>query len=442
VKISVFGLGYVGSVSAGCLTALGHEVIGVDINPTKVDMINAGQSPVIEAELDDLIAQGVKKGHLRATTQAAEAIATSDVSLICVGTPSDNNGNLNLTYVERVSQEIGNALATKNDYHVIIIRSTMLPGSTEESVIPVLEKASGRRADQDFGVCFNPEFLREGTAVHDFHHPPFTLIGQYNREHNDRGAQIAARLYTDIKAPLMIVPLQVAEMVKYVNNAFHALKVTFANEIGNICKQHSIDSHQVMDIFCMDEKLNLSSYYLKPGFAFGGSCLPKDLRALLYHSHHLDLHLPVLEAILPSNELQIKRGFDLIKQTGKKKIGILGFSFKAGTDDLRESPIVELIETLIGKGYQIQIYDKNVSLARLHGANRAYIEREIPHVATLMCASIDQVLAESEVIVIGNKAPEFSQVIPKLRPDQIVLDLVRILKNTQSLDTQYEGICW
>jgi GDP-mannose 6-dehydrogenase len=253
---------------------------------------------------------------------------------------------------------------------------------------------------------------------------------------------MVADLYTDIDAPLLTVPLKVAETVKYVNNAFHALKVAFANEIGNICKQQGVDSHQVMDIFCMDDKLNLSPYYLKPGFAFGGSCLPKDLRALLYHAHHLDLSVPVLEAILPSNELQVKRGFDLIKQTGSKKVGVLGFSFKAGTDDLRESPMVELIETLIGKGYHVKIYDKNVSLARLHGANKAYIEREIPHIATLMCQSMEEVLAESTVIIIGNKAPEFRQAFQQTRQDQIVIDLVRILKDTQQMDTRYEGICW
>jgi GDP-mannose 6-dehydrogenase len=438
VKISVFGLGYVGSVSAGCLAALGHDVIGVDVNPVKVEMINTGQSPVIEAGLDELIAEGVKVGQIKAGTEVGEAIVASDISLICVGTPSDSNGNLNLVFVERVCQQIGQALASKEGYHVVVVRSTMLPGSTEERIIPVLESASGHQAGRDFGVSFNPEFLREGTAIHDFHHPPFSLIGQYD----DRGAKMAADLYANVDAPLLTVPLRVAEMVKYANNAFHALKVTFANEIGNICKQQGIDSHQVMDIFCMDEKLNLSSYYLKPGFAFGGSCLPKDLRALLYHGHRLDLNLPLLEAILPSNERQIKRGFELIKQTGSKRVGVLGFSFKAGTDDLRESPLVELIETLIGKGYQVKVYDKNISLARLHGANRAYIEREIPHIATLMCNSMEEVLTASEVIVIGNKAPEFSQVVQQVRQDQVVIDLVRILQDVDHLDSRYVGICW
>ena len=438
MKISVFGLGYVGCVSAGCLTSLGHNVIGVDVNPMKVDMVNAGQSPVIEEGLDTLISEGVKAGRLRADTRADEAIAASDVSLICVGTPSDDNGNLNLMAAERVCQEIGQALAVKDGYHVVVVRSTMLPGSTEERVIPILENASGCRAGQDFGVAFNPEFLREGTAVHDFHHPPISLIGQYDI----RGAQMIAELYADIDAPLLIVPLKVAEMVKYANNAFHALKIAFANEIGNICKEQGIDSHQVMDVFCMDNKLNLSAYYLKPGFAFGGSCLPKDLRALLYHAHRLDLNVSVLEAILPSNEAQIKRGVDLIKRTGRKKIGVLGLSFKAGTDDLRESPMVVLIETLIGKGYQVKIYDKNVSLARLHGANRAYIEREVPHIATLMCNSVEDVVAGSEVIVIGNRDAAFTDVLQNLRRDQTVIDLVRITNRVANPNGQYRGICW
>jgi GDP-mannose 6-dehydrogenase len=438
VRISVFGLGYVGSVSAGCLAALGHDVIGVDVNPMKVELIASGQSPVIEAELDDIIGRSVSGGRLCATTNALDAVALSDTSLICVGTPSNGNGNLNLNFVERVCEQIGQALAAKDGYHVVIVRSTMLPGSTEQCVIPLLESASGRTAGSGFGVAFNPEFLREGTAVHDFYHPPFSLIGQYD----ERAAAITADLYQNIDAPLLTVPLKVAEMVKYTNNAFHALKVTFANEIGSICKQQEIDSHQVMDIFCMDDKLNLSARYLKPGFAFGGSCLPKDIRALLYHARRLDLDVPLLEAILPSNRLQIQRGYELIQQTGYKRVGVLGFSFKAGTDDLRESPIVELIELLIGKGYQVRLYDKNVSLARLHGANRAYIEREIPHIATLMRDSIEEVLATSDVIVIGNAAPEFREALAKARADQVLIDLVRLVKDADHLTARYAGIGW
>jgi GDP-mannose 6-dehydrogenase len=438
MNISVFGLGYVGSVSIGCLAALGHRVTGVDVNPTKVDLINAGRSPVVEADLGDLIQQGVKDGRIHATTQATEAVLASDLSLVCVGTPSSSNGDLNLEFVDRVCRDIGGALKSKSGFHMVVLRSTMLPGTTEEKIIPALEAASGKKAGRDFGVSFNPEFLREGTAVHDFHHPPFTLIG----EHLGQGAEIASGVYQGVNAPLLVVPLKVAEMIKYVSNAFHALKIAFANEIGNICKQYEIDSHLVMDIFCKDEKLNISPYYLKPGFAFGGSCLPKDVRALLYQAHRKDLMVPVLEAILPSNDNQIRQGLRLIKQTGYKKVGVLGFSFKAGTDDLRESPLVELIEILIGKGYEVKVFDENVNLARLQGANRAYIEREIPHIATLMCKSMEELLAGSQVIVIGNKAPEFTSIPQRTRPDQVIIDLVRVAKDLKPSVARYQGICW
>lgn len=314
----------------------------------------------------------------------------------------------------------------------------MLPGSTEEVVIPILEETSGKKCGIDFGVCFNPEFLREGSSIRDFNNPPYTIIGTTD----SKAAQIAERLYSDIDAPVMTVPFKVAEMVKYTNNAFHALKVTFANEIGNICKQQSIDSHQVMDIFCMDRKLNLSPYYLKPGFAFGGSCLPKDLRALLYLSRHKDLNLPVLEAILPSNDRQVELAINMVKKTGFKRIGILGFSFKAGTDDLRESPAVELIEQLLGKGYDVRVYDQNVSLANLHGANRIYIEKEIPHIASLMSSSMDELISNSDVVVIGNKDQQFRERIKDINGGQLIIDLVRISDAVEEFGANYEGLCW
>lgn len=438
MRISVFGLGYVGTVSAACLAQQGHQVIGVDLVPRKVDIINDGRSPVIEQEIDELVAQSVSTGHLRATTDATEGVLESDLSLICVGTPSNDNGSLNLDYVERVCHDIGQALAQKDGFHTIVLRSTVLPGTTCSTVIPALERSSGQVAGHGFGVAYNPEFLREGTSVDDFNDPPFTIIGQ----EDSRAAETTASLYQDLDAPLFKVPLETAEMIKYACNAFHALKVAFANEVGNFCKTQGIDSHQLMDIFCTDYRLNLSPYYLKPGSAFGGSCLPKDLRALLHHGKRQDLNLPVLEAILPSNELQLKRGIEMVKKTGRKRIGVLGFSFKFGTDDLRESPTVEMIENLIGKGYQVKIYDKNVSLARLHGANRAYIEREIPHIATLMCNSIEEVMAESEVVVVANKSPEFRQVLQQAEPDQIIVDLVRVSGEISSSHANYEGICW
>jgi GDP-mannose 6-dehydrogenase len=413
-------------------------VIGVDVNPQKVEIINRGRSPVIEQDLDGIIAEVVKAGRLRVTTSASEGVLGSDVSLICVGTPGNHNGSLDLTFVERVVHDIGRALTKKKDFHTVVLRSTVLPGTTQAIVIPALERSSGRVAGRDVGVCFNPEFLREGTSVNDFLHPPYTIIGQYD----SRAAEVTSSLYGHLDAPVLTVPLRSAEMVKYANNAFHAVKIAFANEIGNICKSQGIDSRRVMDILCLDTQLNLSPYYLKPGFAFGGPCLPKDLRALLYHSHSQDLSLPVLEALLPSNELQIRRSFKMVKDTGRKKAGVLGISFKAGTDDLRESPMVLLIEMLIGKGFEVKIYDKNVSLARLHGSNRTYIEREIPHIATLMRDSMDEVVNESEVIVIGNNSPEYRQVLQHVRSDQVIIDLVSMARDLTLTDVRVEGICW
>lgn len=439
MRVSVFGLGYVGSVSAACLAQAGHKVVGVDVNPIKVEIINDSRSPVIETGLSELVREQVAAGRLRATTDPMPTVLETDISLVCVGTPSNANGSLNLDSVERVCRDIGHALEQKKSYHVVVVRSTLLPGTTETLVIPTLELISGKKAGVDFGVCYNPEFLREGSSVNDFYHPPFTLIGQSESQAGD----MTKSLYVDLDVPLLMVPYRVAEMVKYVSNAFHALKICFANEIGNICKREGIDSHKVMDILCLDRKLNISPAYLKPGFAFGGSCLPKDLRALLYRAGQLDLNLPVLKAILPSNEKQLKCGIELIRATGKKKIGVLGFSFKAGTDDLRESPMVELIETLIGKGYQVCVYDHNVSLAQLHGANKAYIEKEIPHIAKLIRTSLDEVLTESEVIVIGHRAKEFSQALSLVQNGQIVIDLVRITDDPPSVsDVYYNGICW
>lgn len=438
MNISVFGLGYVGIVLAACLADNGNKVVGVDVNPTKVDIVKQGRSPIIEKGLNELVNKGLISGNLDATTDTQKAVLESDLSFVCVGTPSNGNGNIDLTYVKRVCEEIGAAIAKKTSYHVVVLRSTMLPGSTEELVIPTLEGASGKKAGVEFGVCFNPEFLREGSSIEDFYNPPFTIIGAEDQ----KAAQVLANVYSMLTAPSFQIHIQEAEMVKYVNNAFHALKVAFANEIGSICKQQGIDSHTVMDIFCRDTKLNLSPYYLKPGFAFGGSCLPKDLRALLYHSSRLDVKTPVLGSILPSNEIQVSRATQIIKQLGHKRVGILGFSFKDGTDDLRESPMVELIEYLIGKGYQVQVYDRNVSLANLHGANRAYIEKEIPHISSLMTDSIDQILQSSEIIVIGNKSAEFKDVANRLQENQYLVDLVRITNGYHSLNGQYHGINW
>jgi len=437
MKIGVFGLGYVGAVSAAALAHAGHRVIGVDPNLTKVEMINGGRSPVIEAGLDDLIRDGVEQGRIGATNDAREAVLGSDISLVCVGTPSNGNGSLDLTQIQKVCQEIGLALAERSGFHVVVVRSTMLPGSTEEVVIPTLAAASGRRPGVDFGVCVNPEFLREGTSIRDFRDPPFTLVGGTDAT----SIGMVASLYSSLDAELIEAQIKVAEMVKYACNAFHGVKITFANEIGNICADHGIDSHRVMEILCADTKLNISPAYLKPGFAFGGSCLPKDLRALVYHARRFDIDAPLLEAISRSNRGQIERALEMIKRTGHKRIGVLGFSFKAGTDDLRESPMVELIERLIGKGYTVRVYDRNVSLANLQGANRAYIEKEIPHIASLMAETVDDVISSSEMIVIGNGDEAFRRAVDEARPDQSILDLVRI-GGGESSSAHYEGICW
>lgn len=438
MKVSVFGLGYVGSVSAASFAADGHTVVGVDVNPTKVRSLNEGRSPIVENGLDELIRDNVASGRLRATTNTSEAVRDTDLSLICVGTPSRRNGSLDLTYLERVAGQIGEALADKTGYHVVVVRSTVLPGTTHEVVIPAVERASGKRYGTGFGVTVNPEFLREGTAIHDFHNPPLTLVG-----HNYRSdAEPTEALYGHVSAPLITTTIRTAEMIKYASNTWHALKVTFANEIGNLCRRLTIDSHEVMEIFCRDEKLNLSSYYLKPGFAFGGSCLPKDVRALQYRAKEVDLEIPVIQAILGSNQLQIQHAIDEIVETGRKRVGLLGFSFKAGTDDLRESPIVLLAEALLGKGFQLRIYDRNVSLARLVGANKEYINTQIPHLSSLLCDSVEEVIDASEVIVVGNAAPEFSAAVARTRPDQIVLDLVRVKTPRSEIRADYRGICW
>ena len=437
MKLSIFGLGYVGCVSAACFAKEGHEVLGVDVNPTKVEIINRGDSPIVEAGMSDLTREMVSSGRLRATTDTAKAIDGSELSLVCVGTPSNANGSLDLTYVRRVCEEIGSALRKKSSRHVIVIRSTMLPGTIEGVVVPTLEQHSGKKVGKDFGVCINPEFLREGSSLKDFYAPPFTLIGADDEE----SATLLRNLYSRIDAPVFTTSVKTAEMVKYVCNCFHALKVSFANEIGVICKGLGIDSHEVMDLFCKDTKLNISPYYLKPGFAFGGSCLPKDLRAMNYKAKELDVEVPVLSSILPSNRLQVERAVEMVLRTGKKRVGVLGFSFKAGTDDLRESPMVNLIETLLGKGLHLSIYDRDVSLARLFGANKDYIEREIPHVSSLMRGTIDEVLETSEIIVLGNNAEEFRAIDSKLKGNQIVIDLVRLF-DKRLTDESYQGICW
>ncbi|MGE3403287.1 MAG: nucleotide sugar dehydrogenase [Vicinamibacterales bacterium] len=438
MRVSVFGLGYVGSVSAASFAADGHEVVGVDVNPGKVQAVNEGRSPIVEPGLEQLLQEGVGSGRLRATSSTDEAVRDTDLSLICVGTPSRKNGSLDLTYLVRVCEQIGEALKDKPSYHVVVVRSTVLPGTTHGQVIPALERTSGKKYGEGFGVSVNPEFLREGTALKDFRQPPLTLVG-----HNHAAdAAPTKALYEGIDAPLYSTSIRVAEMMKYTSNTWHAVKVVFANEIGNLCKRVGIDSHEVMEIFCKDDKLNLSPYYLKPGFAFGGSCLPKDVRALQYRAKEVDLDMPLINSVLDSNRMQVEHAIERVVDTGRKKVGLLGFSFKAGTDDLRESPMVILAEALLGKGYELCIYDRNVSLARLVGANKQYIEEQIPHLSRHLCESIDEVIARSEVIVVGNAAAEFSDAVTRCRRDQTVIDLVRLPVDFSQVQAQYDGICW
>jgi GDP-mannose 6-dehydrogenase len=430
-------LGYVGAVSAGCLANEGHQVVGVDPVLTKVNLINQGQCPIVEADIGGIIASSVEGGWLRATDDPTPAIRDTELSFVCVGTPSQANGNLDIRYIRRICEQIGDALKSKTTRHTVVIRSTIVPGTMHNIVVPTLEEFSGKKAGADFGVCHNPEFLREGSAVKDFYSPPKTVIGQLDQDSGD----VLAALYGKLDAPLIRTDLRTAEMVKYIDNSWHALKIGFANEIGNLCKAFAIDSHEVMKIFCQDEKLNISPAYLVPGFAFGGSCLPKDLRALTYQAKMHDLELPIISSILESNEMQVARGMRLIMEKGHKRIGVLGFSFKAGTDDLRESPVIEVIERLIGKGYDLRIYDKNVNIARLMGANRDFILNRIPHIFGLMVGGIDAVLSHAQTVVVGNKDSDFQDVPERLRDDQVLVDFVRIT-DRRSDNGNYDGICW
>jgi GDP-mannose 6-dehydrogenase len=435
MKITVFGLGYVGSVAAACMAQDGHDVTGVDLDINKVNSINHSESPIVEPQLKEAIAKAVGAGRLRARTSVQEL---GDVSFVSVGTPSNENGSFGVSQLLRVAEQIGLLLGKTDHFHVVNIRSTVLPGTAEEKIIPLLEASSGKKVGRDFGVCVNPEFMRETTAVFDYYHPPLTVIGPTD----DKSGDLVASLYQHIKAPIERCSVRTAEMMKYACNAFHALKITFANEIGNFCKASGIDSHEVMEIFCKDTKLNLSPYYLKPGFAFGGSCLPKDLRALLYESKLKDVEIPMLNSLLSSNRLQVERAVNQVRKTGKNKIGVLGLSFKAGTDDLRESPIVSPIENLIGKGYAISIYDEEVSLARIHGANKRYIEHSIPHISSLLKETIEEVLEQSEVLVVAKKGKTFEESVAGLNHGSVVIDLVRIFADSSKRPAYYEGICW
>ena len=436
MRISIFGLGYVGAVCAGCLSARGHDVIGVDISANKIDLINNGKSPIVEPGLEELLQQGLRQGRLRGTTDVAAAVLESDVSFICVGTPSKKNGDLELNYIEGVCREIGMAMRDKNERHTVVVRSTVLPGTAKNVVLPILEDCSGKKAGVDFGLAVNPEFLRESTAIKDYDFPPMTVIGELDKASGD----LLESIYSELDAPIIRKDIEVAEMIKYTCNVWHAAKVTFANEIGNIAKAVGVDGREVMDVVCQDHKLNLSKYYMKPGFAFGGSCLPKDVRALNYRANSLDVEAPLIGSLMRSNAAQVQKAFDIIASHDSRKVALLGLSFKAGTDDLRESPQVELAEMLIGKGFDLSIYDRNVEYARVHGANKDYIESKIPHVSSLLNSDLDDVVAKADIIVLGNSDERFAQLAKQAPNGKRVVDLVGFMPHASN--GVAEGICW
>jgi GDP-mannose 6-dehydrogenase len=442
VKIAIFGLGYVGVVSAACLARDGHEVLGVDPNSVKTDLVNQAKSPIVEPGLDALMQSTVAAGRLKASADHAAAVRYCDLMLICVGTPGATNGSLDLRYVRRICEQIGETLAGVDEFKIVAIRSTLLPGSMQSVVIPTLEKSSGKRVGQQFGVCINPEFLREGTAIYDYDHPPKTVIGA----NDERTAAPVREIYAKLEAPMIVTDLRTAEMVKYVDNSWHALKVTFANEMGRLAKAMSVDSRSLMRLFCMDTKLNISPTYLRPGFAFGGSCLPKDVRALTYQGKLLDVETPVLSSILASNQVQVERALTLIRASGQRRVGLLGLSFKEGTDDLRESPIVTLAEQLIGKGFELLIYDRNVKLASLVGANRDYILNHIPHIGRLLVDDPQQLFAGCDIVVIATAEKEFGGLIARHGSGKVIIDLIGTgdFSNPATLNAlkSYDGIAW
>jgi len=440
MNISVFGLGYVGSVTAACLAKNGHFVIGVDIKREKVEAINDGKSPVFEKGLDELISKVVATGKLKATVSVEEAIENSDISLICVGTPSNLDGSINLEHIKRVCSDIGKALKTKNDFHVVVVRSTILPGTTEGVLIPILEEESGKIFPDDFGVCVNPEFMREGQAIHDFYNPERIVIGAID---NDKySGDLVEDIYSDINAPVIRVDIKTAEIIKYVDNVFHGMKVAFANEIGTLCKKLGINGREVMKIFCMDKKLNLSSYYFMPGFAFGGSCIPKDLRAILHKAKEFEVDSPLIESILDSNQRHVDRVVELIMQQNKKKIGIFGLTFKSGTGDTRESPTIPMITKLLEKGY-LKLFDKGYDISIYDpNANASEIEEMLPHIAPLIDSSLEAVVKESGVLVIAKNEEIFKQIPALMNEDQILIDLVGAINQQDVKKGKYIGICW
>ena len=439
MQILVWGLGYVGTVSAGCLADLGNEVIGVEPHHPKVEAISHGQSAIKEPGLQELIKRTVESNYFRATTDGSDLISQSDISLICVGTPSGADGRPQLDAIENVSRDIGQGLRRTSRYHVVVVRSTVFPGTSRHLIRTILEEQSGKKAGEDFGLVMNPEFLREGSAINDFHTPSYTIIGELDTRSGDR----VDEMYQKVNAPMKHVTLEEAELLKITNNVFHALKVGFGNEIGRLCDSLGIDSHRLMELVCADSKLNISPAYLRPGFAFGGSCLPKDLRFITYNARRLGIEVPILDSILPSNRLQVTLARLKLQEVGLKKVGVLGLSFKPGTDDLRESPIISLIQELWQDGTDVLVYDPDVNPTEMLGSNLAYLERQLPQINTILCDSIERMLRQCEVVVVSQKRPEFLEALKKFEDKIVILDLVRMSDRPEQLTfKEYRGMSW
>ncbi len=437
MKISIFGMGYVGAVTAACLANEGHQVVGVDINRDKIEQLSNGQSPIVEDRIGDIIKNTAADGSLTASMDAKAALNDTEVSIVCVGTPSLPNGDVDLSYVHRVTERAAQILKNKKEFHTFIYRSTVPPGTTERVVIPLLEEVSGKKIYVDFDVCFNPEFLREGSSVDDFYNPPFTVVGQQT----EASGTVVKEIFSFLTAPFETTSIKTAEMLKYVCNTYHALKVCFGNEIGSLARRMGVDGHELMRLFMLDEKQNLSGMYLKPGFAYGGSCLPKDVRGLLYQAKNHDFGAELIRSIPRSNEQQMNEAFQLITSLKSKSVGFLGLAFKGGTDDLRESALVLLAERLLGKGYELLIYDRNVNMARIFGSNKAYIDKEVPHIEKHFASSADDVVHNSDIIIVGNKDDEYLSALKHAKEKNIV-DLVRIVEDGSELSGSYHGICW
>ncbi|MCA9473003.1 MAG: nucleotide sugar dehydrogenase [Nitrospirales bacterium] len=438
MKVSIFGLGYVGAVSLGCLARDGHQVVGVDLDQTKLDLIRKGATPIIEEGMEELMRHAGSCGRVEVTNNASDGVHRSEVSFVCVGTPARSNGSQDLTAIQRLSEQVGEAMRTKTDYHVFVIRSTVFPGTVEDIIVPIIEKHAGKQCGKDFDVCFQPEFLREGSSIKDYDNPPFTVIGTASK----RAEKVLHDLFGHLPCEFLVTSIRTAEMLKYACNIFHALKATFANEVGRLSQAMGVDSHAVMEMVCRDTRLNISPAYLRPGFAFGGSCLPKDLKAMLYVAKSKDVSVPMLGNVLTSNAIHIDHAINMVLESGKKSIGLIGLSFKSGTDDLRESPLVVMAERFIGKGLNLRIYDPEVNVARLIGANRRYIEETIPHISSLMIKNCEDLIAQSDVLIVGLSDKAIMETLYQNTSDeQMILDLVNIPQKNR-IRGEYHGVCW